>query len=105
MPVSQTDVGVLNINKPRGPTSHDVVAGVRRLSGQRRVGHAGTLDPMATGVLVVCLGKATRIIEYIVNGPKSYLATVRFGEGREVGQAFANGLVDLPGAYRHESPG
>ena len=78
-PVNQADVGVLNINKPRGPTSHDIVAGVRRLSGQRRVGHAGTLDPMATGVLVVCLGKATRIVEYIVDGHKSYLATIHFG--------------------------
>ena len=57
--------GILNVRKPAGPTSHDVVDQVRRLFGQKRVGHAGTLDPMATGVLVVCLGKATRIVEYL----------------------------------------
>jgi len=72
-------VGILNIDKPKGPTSHDVVARIRRLSGQRRVGHAGTLDPMATGVLVVCLGKATRLVEYITDSSKSYLATIHFG--------------------------
>ena len=71
--------GVLNIDKPPGWTSHDVVARVRRIANQRRVGHAGTLDPMATGVLVVCLGKATRITEYLVLGHKRYRATIRFG--------------------------
>ena len=71
--------GILNLNKPAGPTSHDVVARVRRLAQQRQVGHAGTLDPMATGVLVICLGKATRLIEYLADGRKTYLATVRFG--------------------------
>ncbi|MBM3190089.1 MAG: tRNA pseudouridine(55) synthase TruB [Chloroflexi bacterium] len=71
--------GILNINKPRGWTSHDVVARVRRLSRQRRVGHAGTLDPQATGVLIVCLGKATRVAEYLADADKRYLATVRFG--------------------------
>ena len=58
--------GILNINKPRGITSHDVVARVRRITGQRRVGHAGTLDPLATGVLILCLGQATRVIEYLI---------------------------------------
>ena len=72
-------LGVLNIDKPRGLTSHDVVARVRRLAGQRRVGHVGTLDPMATGVLVVCLGQATRIAEYLADSNKSYLATIHFG--------------------------
>jgi len=72
-------MGVLNIDKPGGMTSHDVVARVRRLSRQRRVGHAGTLDPMATGVLVVCLGRATRIIEYLTGTSKAYRATVRLG--------------------------
>ena len=72
-------VGILNINKPKGLTSHDVVDIVRRLSGQRRVGHSGTLDPMATGVLVVLLGKATRLAEYVADRPKSYLAMVHFG--------------------------
>jgi len=72
-------MGILNIDKPAGMTSHDVVARVRRLSGQRRVGHAGTLDPMATGVLVVCIGKATRIIEYLTETTKAYHATVHLG--------------------------
>jgi len=76
---SRQAVGILNIDKPMGLTSHDVVDRVRRLSGQRRVGHAGTLDPMATGVLVVCLGKATRLAEYVAEGSKSYLATIHFG--------------------------
>ena len=71
--------GLLNINKPQGITSHDVVNRVRRLSGQRKVGHTGTLDPMATGVLLVCLGQATRLIEYLMAGRKQYRATIRFG--------------------------
>ena len=71
--------GVLNIDKPKGPTSHDVVGRIRRLTGQRKAGHTGTLDPMATGVLVVCLGHATRLIEYMTSDPKIYRATIRFG--------------------------
>ncbi len=71
--------GILNLDKPKELTSHDVVARVRRLVGHRQVGHAGTLDPMATGVLVVCLGKATRLIEYLADHRKIYRATVRFG--------------------------
>jgi tRNA pseudouridine55 synthase len=71
--------GILNLNKPKGWTSHDVVAYVRRLTGIRRVGHAGTLDPMATGVLLVCLGRATRIAEYLVAGRKRYRAALCLG--------------------------
>jgi len=71
--------GVLNVNKPSGPTSHDIVAGVRRATGQKRVGHAGTLDPAASGVLLLCLGNATRIVEYLMDWPKSYRATAVFG--------------------------
>jgi tRNA pseudouridine55 synthase len=71
--------GVLNVDKPAGPTSHDVVARVRRLAGTRRVGHAGTLDPAATGVLVVLLGVATRLAEYLTELPKRYEAMIRFG--------------------------
>jgi len=71
--------GILNIDKPRGLTSHDVVDRVRRLAKQRRVGHAGTLDPLATGVLILCLGRATRIVEYLSESPKAYRATIRFG--------------------------
>ncbi len=71
--------GLVNINKPPGMTSHDVVARVRKLAGQRKVGHAGTLDPLATGVLLVCLGRATRLIEYVMNSAKQYRATLCFG--------------------------
>jgi tRNA pseudouridine55 synthase len=71
--------GILNLNKPRGPTSHDIVDRVRRLTGVRRVGHAGTLDPMATGVLLLCIGKATRVSEYLMAGQKVYRARVRLG--------------------------
>ena len=72
--------GFLNIDKPAGITSHDVVARVRRLARQKRVGHAGTLDPAATGVLVLALGNATRLIEYVQDATsKRYLATVQLG--------------------------
>ena len=71
--------GILNVDKPPGMTSHDVVDAIRRLAGQRKVGHAGTLDPMATGVLLVCLGKATRVAEYLMQGRKQYRATVVLG--------------------------
>lgn len=71
--------GLLIIDKPPGPTSHDVVDQVRRVIHDRRVGHTGTLDPMATGVLVLCVGKATRIAEYLTGHDKRYLAHVRFG--------------------------
>ena len=71
--------GLLNINKPQGPTSHDIVARVRRGAKIKKVGHAGTLDPMATGVLILCLGAATRLSEYAMNSPKQYRARVRLG--------------------------
>lgn len=71
--------GVLVVDKSAGWTSHDVVARIRRITGQRRIGHAGTLDPAATGVLVVCVGAATRIVEYLTGLTKRYTATVRFG--------------------------
>ena len=71
--------GVLNVRKARGWTSHDVVAKVRRLAGQRRVGHAGTLDPLAEGVLPVLLGRATRLADFVGEGRKRYLAEVRLG--------------------------
>ena len=72
--------GVLVAAKPSGPTSHDVVALVRRLSGTRRVGHGGTLDPFAAGVLPLFLGRATRLVEYHLGHPKRYTATICFGE-------------------------
>jgi tRNA pseudouridine55 synthase len=71
--------GLVVVDKPAGMTSHDVVARVRRLAGTRRVGHAGTLDPMATGVLVVGVGRATRLLGHLALREKDYLATVRLG--------------------------
>jgi tRNA pseudouridine55 synthase len=71
--------GVLVCDKPAGMTSHDVVARVRRLAHQRRVGHGGTLDPPATGVLVVALGRATRLLPFLPMEPKRYLAGIVFG--------------------------
>lgn len=71
--------GLLNLYKPPGPTSHDLVAWVRRGTGVKRVGHAGTLDPAAAGVLVLCLGPATRLSEYVMGSPKTYVARVHFG--------------------------
>jgi tRNA pseudouridine55 synthase len=71
--------GLVVVDKPAGLTSHDVVGRVRRLAGTRRVGHAGTLDPMATGVLVVGVERATRLLTYLVGADKEYLATMRLG--------------------------
>lgn len=72
--------GLLNIDKPADLTSHDVVNHIRRLIGLRRVGHAGTLDPLATGVLLLCLGRTTRLVEYLIGQPKMYEAVVRLGQ-------------------------
>lgn len=71
--------GILNIHKPYGITSMDVVRRIKKASRQRRVGHGGTLDPIATGVIPVCLGLATRLMEDVVGGSKSYLASVELG--------------------------
>jgi len=72
--------GILNVDKPEGLTSHDVVNTMRRIVGMRRIGHAGTLDPDASGVLLVCLGPATRVSEFLMDTTKDYRATIRFGE-------------------------
>lgn len=71
--------GVVVVDKPAGLTSHDVVARMRRIAGTRKVGHAGTLDPMATGVLVIGIGRATRLLTYVVGADKEYTATIRLG--------------------------
>ncbi|MGB8021266.1 MAG: tRNA pseudouridine(55) synthase TruB [Candidatus Nanopelagicales bacterium] len=92
--------GIVVVDKPSGWTSHDVVARIRRLAGTRRVGHAGTLDPMATGVLVVGVGRATRLLGYLSGHDKSYAATIRLGwatttddaEGAPLGGAPAHGI-------------
>ncbi len=95
----QPFTGILNIAKPAGMTSHDVVDRVRQMSGQRRVGHAGTLDPAATGVLVVCLGQATRVAEYLMASDKVYQAQIRLGVSTDThdaeGQVTATAEVDV----------
>ena len=77
--------GILIIDKPASWTSHDVVARVRRILNTRRVGHTGTLDPFATGVLVVLVGQATRLAQYLAGDEKEYEATVRFGYATDTG--------------------
>jgi tRNA pseudouridine55 synthase len=77
--------GVLIIDKPAGWTSHDVVARVRKILKTRRVGHTGTLDPFATGVLVICVNRATRIVQFLSGDDKEYLATMRLGFATDTG--------------------
>ena len=79
--------GVLAIDKPQGVTSHDVVNVVRRLTGEKRVGHAGTLDPMATGLMLVCVGAATRLSAYLTGHGKSYTARIVFGAATDTDDA------------------
>ena len=79
--------GLVIVDKPPGWTSHDVVAKIRTLAGTRRVGHAGTLDPMATGVLVVGLEKATRLLGYLALTQKEYAATIRLGQNTDTDDA------------------
>jgi tRNA pseudouridine55 synthase len=94
--------GVIVVDKPRGPTSHDVVATLRKKLATARIGHAGTLDPMATGVLVVAVGQATKLVSYLTAADKEYEATIALGaatdtldaDGRETARA------DIPGDWR-----
>jgi tRNA pseudouridine55 synthase len=72
--------GVLVLDKPEGPTSHDMVRVARRVLGERRIGHCGTLDPMATGVLALAIGQATRLVQFLASDVKHYDATIRFGQ-------------------------
>ena len=88
--------GLLVVDKPAGWTSHDVVARTRRLAGTRKVGHAGTLDPMATGVLVLGIGRATKLLTFLVGCDKDYTATIRLGQGT---------LTDDPEGEVTSSPG
>lgn len=75
--------GVLPVDKPAGPTSHDVVSRARRMLGVRRIGHTGTLDPFASGLLLLCIGPATRLAEYLTALPKSYRAVLRLGQATD----------------------
>jgi len=88
--------GVLVVDKPQGPTSHDVVAAARRALGERSIGHTGTLDPLATGVLPLACGKATRLVRFLSASDKAYEAVVRFG--------VATDSYDVAGRVIQESP-
>jgi tRNA pseudouridine55 synthase len=79
--------GILLVDKAMGWTSHDAVAKTRRITGQRRIGHTGTLDPMATGLLVLCLGNATRLVEYMALHDKRYTGTIRLGSTTDTDDA------------------
>ena len=102
--------GILNVYKPSGPTSFDVVAAVRRLAGIKRVGHLGTLDPMAEGVLPVAIGSAARVMEYLDGETKDYLAKVKLGistdtqdiTGEVISRGDCSGISseDIEGALR-----
>lgn len=95
--------GILNVDKPQWLTSHDVVGRIRRASGVRRVGHAGTLDPLATGVLLVCVGRTTRLVEYLMGRPKTYEATVRLGQTTDTYDAEGDVVDERPFAHLTES--
>src|ERR1700687_6330100 len=87
--------GVLIIDKPPRLTSHDVVARVRRLLRQRRVGHTGTLDPFATGVLVVLVGRATRLAQFLSGAEKEYEAVIRLGFATDTGDVTGTRLQNF----------
>src|SRR5579864_859239 len=94
--------GLVIVDKPAGLTSHDVVARIRRLAGTRKVGHAGTLDPMATGVLVVGLEKATRLLGYLSLTEKEYRATIRLGESTSTDDAEGEIIATSPREVRED---
>jgi len=79
--------GIINLLKPPGMTSFDAVAFLRRVTGERKIGHAGTLDPAATGVLVLCLGRATKMVEQLMAGEKQYYAGLCFGTATDTADA------------------
>lgn len=86
-PTREAPTGLLLIDKPQGITSHDVVGRVRAILGTRRVGHAGTLDPMATGLLIVAVGRATKLLGHLALAGKGYVATIRLGESTDTDDA------------------
>jgi tRNA pseudouridine55 synthase len=95
--------GILNIDKPQWLSSHDVVAQLRRICATRRIGHAGTLDPLATGVLLVCVGRATRLSEYLMGQQKTYEATVRLGQTTNTYDAEGEVVAERPFSHITQS--
>src|SRR6185436_14697256 len=96
--------GALVIDKPPGLTSHDVVVRARRILRERRVGHTGTLDPFATGVLVVLLGRATRLAQFLSGVDKEYEAIIRLGYSTDTGDLTGKRIPDPPEAFRANGP-
>ena len=94
----KTDSGLVIVDKPGGLTSHDVVARIRRLAWTRRVGHAGTLDPMATGVLVIGVEKATRLLGHLALAEKEYTGTIRLGQATDTDDADGEVIAQTPAA-------
>ncbi|GLY04798.1 tRNA pseudouridine(55) synthase TruB [Actinoplanes sp. NBRC 101535] len=90
--------GLIVVDKPAGMTSHDVVARIRRLAKTRRVGHGGTLDPMATGVLIIGVNRATRLLTYVIGSRKSYTATIRLGQSTVTDDAEGEVTATTPAA-------
>lgn len=86
--------GILNLNKPAGYTSFDCVALLRRLTGEKRIGHTGTLDPQATGVLPICIGKATRLLEFMDSAPKTYVCGCTLGLETDTQDIWGSVLCD-----------
>lgn len=102
-PADPAQPGLIVVDKPQGITSHGVVSRMRRICGTRKVGHGGTLDPMATGVLIVAVGKATKLLTYVSGLDKSYAATIRLGLTTVTDDA--EGVVDgWAGASEREAP-
>ncbi|HQK53931.1 MAG TPA: tRNA pseudouridine(55) synthase TruB, partial [Sedimentibacter sp.] len=81
-------IGILNILKPTGMTSHDVVSNVRKILNIKKVGHAGTLDPNVAGVLVICVGKATKFSEYLMSGDKEYVCELILGQSTDTQDSY-----------------
>ncbi len=89
-------VGILLVDKPQGITSHDVVDRLRRKLKMKRIGHAGTLDPMATGLLIMLIGKATKVSQYLISLDKSYEGTIRFGIETDSHDADGEIVTEIP---------
>ncbi len=96
--------GILVIDKPAGWTSHDVVARTRRILGTRRIGHTGTLDPFATGVLVLCINRATRLVRFLIGDEKEYRASMRLGYATNTGDLTGN-IISPVADVRHITAG
>lgn len=101
--MTELQSGLVIVDKPSGWTSHDVVARMRRLAETKKVGHAGTLDPMATGVLVLGINRATRLLGYLTHADKEYLATIRLGQSTVTDDAEGEVVSTTPAGHLDEA--